>query len=70
MAGGSSVLFDRHDLLGYETYSENMPPRDFQIDEPGFTEMVTFQLLCDMAALSTGPICRTPADRECVRTSG
>jgi len=38
-----------------KTYSENMPPRDFQIDEPGFTEMVTFQRLRDSLLDADGP---------------
>jgi len=38
-----------------KTYSENMPPRDFRIDEPGFTEMVTFQRLRDTRLDADGP---------------
>jgi hypothetical protein len=38
-----------------KTYSENMPPRDFTIDEPGLTGMATFQRLRGTLLDADGP---------------
>jgi hypothetical protein len=39
-----------------KTYSENMPPRDFKIDEPGLTGMTTFQRLRGTLLDADGPV--------------